>query len=203
MDKSQRADFGHSWDAFRQGSKQAYEFLYKDHFQSLYEYGARLCEDKALVKDAIQDLFIKLWHSRARLGKVNSVRFYLLVSLRNIIFNKLRQSKRAAPALPYSFELVFSYEQVLIETERNARLAANLTEALNRLTFRQKEAIYLRFYEERSYAETAALMDISVKAVYKIIARALDALKRQFGEEGIKVFLILIHSQPGSCKFLR
>ncbi|RZJ86105.1 MAG: hypothetical protein EOO60_13900, partial [Hymenobacter sp.] len=37
--------------------------------------------------------------------------------------------------------------------------------------------IYLRYYEELEYAQIAELLAINVKGVYKLTARALEALK--------------------------
>jgi RNA polymerase sigma factor (sigma-70 family) len=48
---------------------------------------------------------------------------------------------------------------------------------MDQLTPRQREVIYLRFFEELSYEEIAGMLDISVKGAYKLSYRALDALK--------------------------
>jgi RNA polymerase sigma factor (sigma-70 family) len=58
-----------------------------------------------------------------------------------------------------------------------ASLRQRLELALRGLTGRQREAIYLRFYEGLSYQEVADLLGISVKATYKMMARALLHLK--------------------------
>ncbi len=60
-----------------------------------------------------------------------------------------------------------------IDTDVQQRLQA----ALDKLTARQREAIFLRFYEGLSYEEVAAVLKITVKATYKIMARSLTALK--------------------------
>jgi RNA polymerase sigma factor (sigma-70 family) len=50
-------------------------------------------------------------------------------------------------------------------------------EGLKALTSRQKEAIFLRFYEGLSFEEVATVLHISVKATYKIMARSLESLR--------------------------
>ena len=41
-----------------EGDAEAFEFLYQEHIQALYNYGMYLYKDPDLVKDAIQELFI-------------------------------------------------------------------------------------------------------------------------------------------------
>jgi RNA polymerase sigma factor (sigma-70 family) len=66
-----------------------------------------------------------------------------------------------------------------------------LQQALNTLTPRQREAIFLRFYEELSYEEIAGVLDISTKATYKIVARALLQLKRSLSIPMVSLLLLL------------
>ena len=52
-----------------------------------------------------------------------------------------------------------------------------MLQALNQLSPRQKEVLYLRYFEELEYNEIAGMMDISVKGVYKLNSRALETLR--------------------------
>jgi DNA-directed RNA polymerase specialized sigma24 family protein len=49
---------------------------------------------------------------------------------------------------------------------------------MEQLTPKQKEIIYLKYNENLSYAAISEIMEIEIKAVYKLMARALDSLKR-------------------------
>src|SRR5690606_28954576 len=78
-------------------------------------------------------------------------------------------------ALP--FELTASHEDLLIvEEEVNLQKKA-LEEKLSSLTNRQREGIYLRFFQELSYEEIAEILKMEVGGVYKLIYRAMDRLK--------------------------
>jgi RNA polymerase sigma factor (sigma-70 family) len=141
----------------------------------------RVVSDKELVKDTIHDLFVKLWNHKANLGEVTAIRSYLLVSLRSTLYNKVRQGSRMVvtelnESLP--FEMVFSVESEFIKKENQSVQTQKLIEALNQLTARQKEVIYLRYFEEMEYEEIAGIMNITVKATYKLTARGLDALRQ-------------------------
>lgn len=47
------------------------------------------------------------------------------------------------------------------------KISEQLQLTISKLTARQKEAIFLRFYEQLSYEEIAEVMGITVKASYK------------------------------------
>ena len=179
MVKEQSADIA-LWKSFKEGHKDAFQQLYHQHFNSLYEYGCRLSTDIELVRDAIHDLFLKIWNNRLSLGNVAAVRSYLLVSLRGVIYNQLRRGARMAMGAEEEespFQLVFSVESEYIRKETVSLQTRQLLDAMNQLSPRQKEVIWLRYMEELDYDEVAAIMGITVKATYKLSARGLDTLR--------------------------
>jgi RNA polymerase sigma factor (sigma-70 family) len=76
------------------------------------------------------------------------------------------------------FEVIFSVESDYIKKETSSVQNQKLTDALNLLTPRQKEVIYLRYFQELEYAEIAGIMEITVKGVYKLTARGLETLRQ-------------------------
>lgn len=182
------------WPAFQQGDRDAFAAIYRQHFRHLYEYGLRIAADKDLVKDSIQDLFIKLWSNRQNLGQVKNVRSYLLVSLRGGIYNKLEKDKRTSSVEiddRHLFELTFTVEASFIEKENISEQSRKLLNALNSLTPKQKEIIYLKYFEELEYDEIASIMSISVKATYKLSARAIEALREVMNLSGFSLLMII------------
>ena len=169
------------WAAFRQGDERAYATLYEQHAAALYEYGVRLVQDEFLVRDALHDLFVKLWAKRAKLGPLDNVRYYLLTGLRNALLDKKRRDQRyqhvSLEDENAPFTLSFSPEAEAMQQQEQQGQAARLAAAVEQLSPRQKQVIYLRYYEELEYAQIAELLAINIKGVYKLTARALDALK--------------------------
>lgn len=183
-----------NWQAFQQGDRHAFAAIYRQYFPNLYEYGVRLADDRDLVKDCIQDLFIKLWSNREQLGMVSNVKSYLLVALRGTIYNKLKQQQNTTVVDitdGHFFELTFSAETHLIEKEQLTAQSKKLLDALNNLTPRQKEVIYLKYFEELDYDEIAAILEISVKATYKLSARALEALREIMNLSASSLLMII------------
>ena len=59
----------------------------------------------------------------------------------------------------------------------------DLWRVLGELTPRQRAAIVLRFYEDLSERETAAVLRCSPAAVKSLVARAMDTLRATIGSE--------------------
>ncbi len=171
------------WIEFTGGSEKAFDYLYDKYFALLYGYGMQFCTDKALIKDCIQDLFIELWSKKNTLTSVRSVKYYLYKSLRRKVIKTISQKNFSGldyETLPIGFNLQtsFSGETALVEKEIVSENEEKIQWALKRLTSRQKEAVFLKFYENLSYDEIASIMSLSeAKYARKLIYRSLKELK--------------------------
>ncbi len=67
------------------------------------------------------------------------------------------------------------------------QLAPYLEEAMSRLTERDRTLLALRFYENKSGAEAAALIGIREAAAHKRTARALEKLRKFFTKRGVNL----------------
>ncbi len=67
-----------------------------------------------------------------------------------------------------------------------------LHQAFTKLSSRQKEVIYLRFYNQLSYEEIADVMSVQVKAIYKLMSRAILVLRTHSKVPILPLFLFAI-----------
>jgi len=168
------------WNSFKNGNWISYGQLYDDHYRALNNYGYKFTKDVSLIEDAIHDLFVKLWTNRLTLGNTPpSVRNYLYKALRNILFRKIKAQSRFSSLenddYDYTFEV--SCDNLLIEDEEEKLLRNTIKDILEKLPARQKEIVYLRFYEGLSYEEVAEVMAIDIHSVYKLWYKAMEGLK--------------------------
>ena len=184
-----------NWNAFRGGDRRSFSLIYEKYFNGLYNYGSKFSRNSELVEDCIQDLFVKLWQNRGTINETQSVKNYLYKSLRNTIYSRLNKVENLdiddESINRLDFNLEISHETFMIENEQSQQMKIKLEKALDNLTNRQREAVFLRFFEELTYEEVARLMQITVKALYKIIARALENLRETF--RSLLVFLIIVY----------
>lgn len=171
------------WKDFKSGSKEAYAYIYRTYVAVLYNYGHKICPNRQLVEDCIQDLFIHLLLHKNRLSDTDSIKYYLFKSLRHAIINKIgAHNKEIHPveAGDYGdFHVELSHEVKLIEQQFTQERLQLLEKAINNLPARQKEAIFLRFYDNLSYDQIASIMGIDQRSVYKVIYKALEGLQKQ------------------------
>ncbi len=166
------------WTLFLGGSEQAFNLLVDRHYGSLFRYGTKMQPDTDAVKDCMQELFIGLWNRRKTLSGVDQVRFYLMKSLRRDLHRLAQKSGQTVELLDQQpFDVVFSAEQLLIAEDEQAENARRVSRLLNQLTPRQKEAIYLKFYENLDNARIAELMSINYQVVTNMISLALRRLR--------------------------
>ena len=181
------------WDDFRRGSKKALEIIYGDHYTSLYHYGIKFCKDQDLVKDLIQELFIELIDSGSKLSPTDNILFYLLRALRNKLVKQLSEkSKFSASVQEVSdFDLIESIENQLIVREDEDRLRSRIISAIKRLSAKQQEIIYLRFYCDLSYTEIAGVFDVNIQTGRNLMNRAISSLKEDLEINSFAKHLIL------------
>jgi len=169
------------WANIATGNKQSYSEAYIFYYKRLYNYGKKITNDIAMIEDAINEVFIMIWTNRQTLHKILSPQSYIFSSFRNNIIGKIKSAKVILLSQEEQpTEVDFSIDSIIIQREADLVLKQRMQKALRQLTNRQREAIFLRFYEGLSYTEIAAIMNISVKATYKIMARALGELKEIF-----------------------
>ncbi len=170
----------HIWSAFKRGSREAYEKIYRDSIRDLLNYGYKVTPDRRLIEDSIQDLFVELWNSRSSLSETTSVRFYLFRALRN----KITRNLRTHPShLFHDIQAALidhtegSHENFLIGMEVQSMQMANLRELIAALPARQQEAINLRYFQNFSNEEIASIMGLNYQSACKCIYAALKNLK--------------------------
>ncbi|WP_020531152.1 RNA polymerase sigma factor [Flexithrix dorotheae] len=172
------------WEAFRRGSEEVFSKIYKQHFPSLFNYGIKLCEDEDLVKDNLQELFLTIWKNRQNLGDAYSIRFYLLKSFKRKLLRALKNHKRSLTNRidenHYNFYFEFSVEAKEMDLERSQEQFLLLKNGINTLTSRQKEAIYLKFYNGLDYGEIAEIMSINIQSTRSLVYEGIKGLKNIF-----------------------
>ncbi len=183
------------WANLKSGNELAFSVLYKRYVNRLFNYGMHSCKDRDLVKDCLQELFARLWAKRETLGVAGSVNYYLFKSFRRLLIGKLIANRKFT--LPFQgqpasvFEFIPPTEDYIIEGEIKSRQLEILKASINALTKRQREAIFLKFFNELSYHEVSSIMELRVDSVYNLISKAIDILRVKLKETAIFLLLLL------------
>jgi RNA polymerase sigma factor (sigma-70 family) len=184
------------WHSMKEGDKQALSAIYQTHFPSLYNYGLKISRNKELIKDCIQDLFIELWKTRQQLSQTNAIRPYLYTCLRRKVIEELNGS--VSKMVTYegmahpAFEVQASHEANLILDQVSKAQKERLAAAVNALTKRQREIIFLRYYENLSFPEIATIMGLHIDSTYVLLSQATTELRKTCSHDSFLTILLAI-----------
>jgi RNA polymerase sigma factor (sigma-70 family) len=182
------------WSRFLKGDNQVLSLIYLHHANALFDYGCRFTVDKDLVKDCIQEVFCTLIRTRKNLSETDNVRLYLLKSLKRRIIRDLKNTANKPRSLDdqdYSFDLRFSdnIDDQLNELDEEKRHL--IADAMQLLTDRQKEAIYLRFNRGLEYEEISFLLNLNYQSSRALIHRSIEKLREIIHVQGKKINQVL------------
>lgn len=180
------------WADFKKGDKEAFALLYYRYFKVLIQNCLCITTDKDLVKDGIHDLFMELWKNKERLGFPESVKAYLIRSIHRKIIREIKKrrsySRRAVLIFPSHSGMADSVERHMITEQLRLEQKNDLNRAMQMLTKRQREALYLKFYANLSYPEIAGIMAISTGSIYNLISKAIDSMQHALCKAPLHTF---------------
>jgi len=173
------------WSRFKKGDTNSYEQIVHSHYDFLYNYGLSLHHDGQIIKDCIQELFIKIWISREQLNDVSSIKYYLLKSFRRLVINSIVQERKVKSNIQTHInenlvDFETSQEEKMISVSIDEENIKKLAEAIDDLTQRHREAIHLRYYQDMDYQQIVEIMGISYQSVRNTISQAIKALKKNY-----------------------
>jgi RNA polymerase sigma factor (sigma-70 family) len=112
-----------------------------------------------------------------------AIHFYLIKSLRGKLLRIVKKQKNISwevinPDLP-CFEFCFSQDENLSLSHSQNEQQELLLKSLNALPARQKEIIYLRFFNGMSYLEIAEIMSVNYQVVRNYACKAIKTLRKK------------------------
>ncbi|MBE9601515.1 RNA polymerase sigma factor [Pedobacter sp. MC2016-24] len=167
------------WDNSIKGEEQSFALLHKSLYPCLFNYAVKMIKDEDLADDMLQDLFIKFWQNKSRIGSIVNVKAYFYRSVRSMTLNhiksqQLRDAKLEAMPVP---DMEFSKEEIMLSHEIDAGLKSSMTQALNRLPAKQREVIYMHFYDKLDYTQIAEITGTKYQSVVNSVYRAVQVLR--------------------------
>lgn len=167
------------WLGVKNGDEKALSYFYTHYYKKLFNYGSRFVSDRVIAEDAIQEIFIDFWNKRATLHEVRNTQQFLYSCLRNKIASKLSAfSNRIQPDENFvRFELELSHKSHYLNEQIDKDIKQRLIDLISSLPSKEKEAIFLIYFDGLSYSETADIMSLKVKTVYNLIHMAIGKLK--------------------------
>ncbi len=172
------------------GDSSAFGLIYNKYANQLLSYGMGLGFDRDTLKDAIHDVFYKIYTSQESWENIRSLKSYLFKSLKNRLINMIKSENDLVNIQQenLNFTVKVTALDELIKNEDRDYILQEVEKYLNCLTDRQREAVYLRFIQELEYDEIAELLDMTPHGVRKLVSRAIIRMRNQ----NIALFFLLL-----------
>ena len=168
------------WNNFLSGNEKAFSELYEMLVRDLYAFGATQTAYTELIKDCIQDVFVRLYSEREELGSVTNVKIYILIALKNALkdaFKKKQTVRKYIDSYEDEEQTEDSIEEKIIAEETNTNLKNMVTKFKSVLSERQQEIIHLRFVEGLPIEEISKLLNINYQSVANSIQKSLQKIR--------------------------
>lgn len=165
--------------AYRNGDETAFLALYDMYAGMLLNYGACITTDKELVKDWVQDVFVKFINKKDEL-QISKITSYLIISLRNRLLDEFRRNNYMTESAIEDCKLSYRVSDVETEymSEEHTQMNNNKVMVLMQvLTPRQREAFTLYYLEQRKYDEICDIMHMSYPSVRNLVHRGMIKLR--------------------------
>jgi RNA polymerase sigma factor (sigma-70 family) len=153
--------------------------------EELFSYGMRFTPDRELIKDCIQDLFVKIYSNRSNLNCTDNVKLYLFIALKNILFNVFEKDKSLykMDTIEPVFTVEYTIEDEWIENELEQERRNKINKVLETLTPRQKEVIYYRYTKGLKLNHIGEIMDMNYQSVQNLLQRSIKKLRSALAEK--------------------
>jgi uncharacterized protein (TIGR03435 family) len=170
-------------------SEAAFAALVSRHLNLVYSVALRSVGNAHAAREISQAVFIILARKAKSLGPKTILSGWLYQTTRlttaNFLRTEIRRQQREQEAYMQS---------TLNEPDSNVwpQIAPLLDDALGKLGERDRNAIVLRFFENKNLREVGAAMGASEDAAKMRVSRALEKLRKIFGKRGVTLSAVLI-----------
>ena len=148
----------------------------------LFRLAFRITLNQQDAEDVVQETLIKIWNRHDQWDEIESLEAWAMTIARNMALDVLRKQDNHRtvsldePITQHPSPITHTPYEQMMEKERIA-MVRNL---MNSLPEKQRTAMQLRDFEDKSYKEIAAIMQISEDQVKINIFRARQFIKKTY-----------------------
>jgi len=167
------------------GQAAAFEVIYDRHADAAFSLAYRMCGQRALAEDVVQETFLSLWRSGARYDRGRgSVRTWVLGVVHNRAIDALRRRTTRDRGLVTDegvTERLVAPERTEVEFARRDE-AREIHDALGQLPNEQSRVIELAYFGGLTHVEIASMLDTPVGTVKGRMRLGLAKMRMSLGD---------------------
>ncbi len=156
--------------------------LVRQQNRSLYGYAFRILRNQEEAEDAVQDVFIKLWHLGTKLDEYNSIGALAITMIKNLCIDQLRKKKHFILDENEGKELQYpdytSPDQILEKSESEDIL----NNIIDKLPDIYKDAIRLREIDGLSYEDIIVKTGQNINTLRVTLSRGRKMIREEYNK---------------------
>lgn len=176
----------------KEGDEYFFNLIFEKYRNQLFTYLYRVTKSREVAEEQVLDVFLKLWHGREAITEIQNFEAFLYRVAHNKAIDFFRAAKRSAALQRALWEAITAGPAT--DNADNRLIFKNtdalIKEAINQLSPQRKKVFELRHYEELSYAEIAATLNLSSNTVRNHLAASIQFI-RDYLEKNNALLLLL------------
>ncbi|HEY4256316.1 MAG TPA: sigma-70 family RNA polymerase sigma factor [Candidatus Udaeobacter sp.] len=162
-------------------TRQKFEEILQRFEIPLLQYATRITGDRERARDVVQETFVKFQRNGALSGEDESAT-WLFTVCRNGALNVCRKERRMMYLDEEAIESRESEQPMPFDELEQKEATDFLLRIVATLPARQQEVIQLKFQNDLSYRQIAAIMKTTANNVGVLLHTALKNLRQRYGE---------------------
>ncbi|TXI35294.1 MAG: RNA polymerase sigma-70 factor [Niabella sp.] len=165
------------------GCQLAFAKFYGLYAKRLFGFSIAILHSKEMAEEAVEDVFVKIWHKRGRLAEIENISVYLYVAIKNQSLTKL--SQKANDLITTPFDDIDTYVEAIQEDPHSLLISAEMLRRVNEvianLPPRCKMIFKLKREDGLSYKEISSILNISINTIDVQMAIAVKRICEAMG----------------------
>lgn len=157
------------------GDAGAFDRLVGPHVDTGFRMAVSMLADREEAEDAVQEATLKAWRAIGRLRPGSNLRAWFLTIVANHCRSQMRRRWWSVVRLPDT-------ERQAADPAGQAESRVDVARALRALGREDRLAVFLRYYEDMTLEEVAAVTGVSVSAARSRVYRALRKMRVDLDE---------------------
>ena len=154
---------------YMSGNDYAFDKLLERYKEKVFKYIFSMTKEKSTAEDIFQDVFVRIIVG-LREGKYTSKGFFsywVSTITRNILIDHFRKDRILAADLNNNNDITKMYLTQLTDVSAettivNTQVKDSAVKLMNHLPELQREVVYMKYFEDKSFKEIASLTNVSI-----------------------------------------
>lgn len=162
-------------NGLKRGDSIAFKKMFDNYYKILVAVSYKILLDRELAESVVQDVFVNLWSNRET-AIINSLKGYLVVSVKNRSLNEIKRAKRF---VSYNTLQPYQLPNDDFDVQSDVDAIEHIMNSINELPEQRRKIFRMNRLDGLKYAEIASELNLSIKTVEAQMSSALKYVRER------------------------